>query len=74
MSCGAGHCITCADDGTEMTVLELDAEAGLAWCAAAVAAEPELVEVSLVDPVARGDRILVHAGTAIATLPAEARA
>jgi hydrogenase maturation factor len=57
-----------------MTVLELDATPGLAWCAAAGAAEAELVEVSLLDPVTQGDRILVHAGTAIAGLPAEARA
>ena len=74
MSCGDHHCITCADDGIEMTVLRLDAAPGLAWCASAGGADAELVEVSLVDPVAPGDRILVHAGTAIAALPAEAHA
>ncbi len=82
----AEHCITCGDDGIEMTVLSLDAGPGLAWCtprirasefskgpegpADAAGAEPELVEVSLVDAAAPGDRILVHAGTAIASLEA----
>jgi hydrogenase maturation factor len=66
MSCGADHCITCGDDGTEMCVAEVDAGAGLAWCTGPMGRE--LVEVSLLEPVMPGDRILVHAGTAIASL------
>ena len=67
--CGSEHCITCGDEGHAMTVLGLDAGEGLAWCCADEAtAEPELVEVSLLDEVRTGDHILVHAGTAIASL------
>ncbi len=70
-ACGSEHCITCGDEGVEMTVLARDAGPGLAWCTAdETGAEPELVEVSLVDAAAPGDRILVHAGTAIASLEA----
>ena len=32
-ACGSDHCITCGDDGVPMTVLRLDAGAGLAECA-----------------------------------------
>jgi hydrogenase maturation factor len=71
MSCGADHCITCADEATEMIVLRLDGAGGLAWCAADGSATHQLVEVGLIDPVTPGDRILVHAGTAIAALSAE---
>lgn len=68
--CGSEGCITCGDEGHEMTVLSLDAGDGLAWCSAdhATAADPELVQVSLVAALVPGDRILVHAGTAIASL------
>jgi hypothetical protein len=69
----AEHCITCGDDGAEMTVLRLDASPGLAWCRSDDATDPELVEVSLIDVPAPGERILVHAGTAIASLPGSAR-
>ena len=68
-ACGFEHCITCGDDGHEMTVLSLDAGDGLAWCCADEAtAQPELVQISLLDEVRSGDHILVHAGTAIASL------
>jgi len=33
--------------------------------------ENELVDVTLVGTVARGDRLLIHAGTAIARIPGE---
>jgi hydrogenase maturation factor len=52
-----------------MTVLRVDAGRGLALCAA----EDEqraTVETALVEPVAPGDRLLVHAGTAIARVDA----
>jgi hydrogenase maturation factor len=65
--CGPEHCITCGDDGVPMTVLRVDAERGLALCQ-----DPDgrrsSVETALVEPVAPGDRLLVHAGTAIAAL------
>jgi hydrogenase maturation factor len=60
-----GHCITCSDEAIEMTVLSVDADAELARCQAA-GGEGETVDVALVSPVRPADRLLVHAGTAIA--------
>jgi hydrogenase maturation factor len=57
-------CITCGDEAIPMEVLRVDAARGLALCATAGAAE-STVETALVEPVAPGDRLLVHAGTAI---------
>ena len=79
--CGSDHCITCADEGTEMIVLSLDAAPGLAWCSPALSpgeastglegvAESSLVQVDLLADVTPGERILVHAGTAIASVQA----
>jgi hydrogenase maturation factor len=65
--CGSEHCITCGDDGEPMTVVKLDADRGLALCAAGDG-ERSTVETALVEPVRTGDRLLVHAGTAIARL------
>jgi hydrogenase maturation factor len=65
--CGSTHCITCGDDGEPMEVVSLDADTGLALCRGEDGAE-SLVETALVDPVASGDRVLVHAGTAIAVV------
>jgi HupF/HypC family len=61
------HCITCGDDGDPMTVIRIDAERGLALCEGEDGARSS-VETALVEPPAPGDRLLVHAGTAIATL------
>ncbi len=70
-ACGAdGHCITCSDEGAPMRVAE-PAVSGLALCADATGRVAE-VEVSLMDGVVPGDLLLVHAGVAIARLPAEA--
>lgn len=66
----ARHCITCADDGAPMTVERVDPDTGLARCAGG-AGETADVETALVSPVGPGDRVLVHAGVAIATLEAE---
>ena len=71
--CGEHHCITCGDDGDPMTVVRVDRDRGLALCSAADGGR-STVEVALVEPVAPGDRLLVHAGTAIARLAAEALA
>lgn len=57
-------CITCGDEAIEMTVLALDAERGLALCTDPAGARSS-VETALVEPVAPGERLLVHAGTAI---------
>jgi len=67
LHCGSEHCITCGDDGDPMTVLRVDLERGLALCADQDGAHAT-VETALLAPVAPGDRLLVHAGTAIARL------
>jgi hydrogenase assembly chaperone HypC/HupF len=66
-------CITCGDVAIPLTVLRLDEERGLALCADDDG-NSETVEIDLVAPVAPGDRLLVHAGTAIAMLTEEAPA
>ena len=66
-------CITCGDVALPLTVRRVDEERGLALCTDDDGAS-ETVEIELVAPVAPGDRILVHAGTAIARLTEEAPA
>ncbi len=63
-------CITCGDVAIPMSVVRLDDERGLAHCADDDG-RSETVEIELVAPVVPGDRLLVHAGTAIARLPEE---
>lgn len=69
MSCDAdpltGRCATCADEGIEGRVLALH-DGGIAE----VQMEGQVREVAteLLDQVAVGDRVLVHAGVAIAWL------
>jgi hydrogenase maturation factor len=68
------HCITCADEGVEMRVVAVDEARGLALCEAPGGAR-ESVEIALVDAVAPGDALLVHAATALARLdPSEVSA
>jgi hydrogenase maturation factor len=64
VTCDEHHCITCSDDGTPMTVLRVDEARGLALCEDGDGARSS-VETALVDPVAPGDGLLVHAGTAL---------
>jgi hydrogenase maturation factor len=52
-----------------MTVARIDAERCLALCAGDDGAR-QTVEIALVEPVAIGDTLLVHAGTAIARVAA----
>jgi hydrogenase maturation factor len=59
------HCITCGDDGDPERVLAVDEARGLALCEADDG-HHETVEIALVAPVAPGDTLLVHAGTALA--------
>jgi hypothetical protein len=63
--CGSEHCITCGDIAVEMTVLRVDEARELALCAADNGRH-ETVEVALISPVRPAERLLVHAGTAIA--------
>ena len=66
------HCVTCADEGVAMRVVAVDDARGLALCETADGAARESVEIALVDAVAPGDALLVHAGTALAKLEAVA--
>ena len=61
------HCITCADEGTVVAVLEVDGASALCVDHRAVA---QSVAIELVAPVAVGDELLVHAGVAIRHLGA----
>jgi hydrogenase maturation factor len=65
--CGSDHCITCGDDGVPMTVVRVDVDRGLALCAGEDGAKAS-IETALVEPIAPGDTLLVHAGTALARL------
>ncbi|MEA2323740.1 MAG: hydrogenase expression/formation protein HypC [Solirubrobacteraceae bacterium] len=65
------HCVTCSDEGVAMRVLAVDEPRGLALCQGADGARTS-VEVALVGAVAPGDALLVHAGTALTLLDAEA--
>ncbi|MGZ4268784.1 MAG: HypC/HybG/HupF family hydrogenase formation chaperone [Solirubrobacteraceae bacterium] len=67
MTCDEHHCITCGDDGVPMRVLAVDAGRALALCEDADGAR-QSVETALVDPVAPGATLLVHAGTALTVL------
>jgi hydrogenase maturation factor len=62
-------CITCGDEAVPLRVLAVDEARGLALCSDAQDRHSS-VEVALVAPVAPGDVLLVHAGTAIAPAPA----
>ena len=64
--CG-DHCITCSDEGIAMRVERVDQARGLALCATEDGAQ-STVEIALVEPVAAGDLVLVHAGVALAEL------
>jgi hypothetical protein len=65
VACGSTHCITCGDVAEEMTVVRVDDARGLALCETDEGAR-ETVEIALVLPVRPAERLLVHAGTAIA--------
>jgi hydrogenase maturation factor len=56
-----------------MRVLAVDEARGLALCAARDGSH-QSVETALVEPVEAGDALLVHAGTALTRLDAEALA
>ena len=60
--CG-DHCITCSDEGIPMRVVALSDDG--AACVDEEGVRHEGVALELVEPVAPGDRVLVHAGVAI---------
>jgi len=65
-ACTEEVCITCSDEGL---VAEVQAVHDILGAEVLVAGRTETVDVSLVDPLAPGDLILVHAGVALSTLP-----
>jgi hydrogenase maturation factor len=65
VACDHEHgCITCGDEALAMRVLRVDARRSLALCEAEAGGR-ETVEIALVEPVTPGERLLVHAGTAL---------
>jgi hydrogenase assembly chaperone HypC/HupF len=65
VACDHEHgCITCGDEAIPMRVVRVDEARALALCEAD-GGERSSVETALVDPVREGDRLLVHAGTAL---------
>jgi hydrogenase assembly chaperone HypC/HupF len=65
--CGHDVCITCGDHAVPMRVLRIDDARMLALCEDEDG-ERSSVEIALVEPVHDGDRLLVHAGTALQVL------
>jgi hydrogenase assembly chaperone HypC/HupF len=64
-------CITCGDAAAPLRVLRADDERCLALCVDG-GGSTQTVQTELVGPVAVGETLLVHAGTAISTLDREA--
>jgi hydrogenase expression/formation protein HypC len=64
---GEDACITCGDIAVPLEVIAIDEPRALALCEDHQGRR-ETVETALVEPVALGDHLLVHAGTAIAHL------
>ena len=65
IACDHEHgCITCGDEAMAMRVVRVDVARALALCEAEGGAR-STVETALVEPVRVGDRLLVHAGTAL---------
>jgi hydrogenase maturation factor len=60
----ADGCITCGDVAVPMCVVGVDRSRGLALCADQRGGRSS-VEIALVEPVASGEVLLVHAGTAL---------
>jgi hydrogenase assembly chaperone HypC/HupF len=63
-ACSDSHCITCSDEAVPVRVVRIDEERELALCEDDQG-ERTTVEIALVSPVEPGDRLLVHAGTAL---------
>lgn len=67
MSCDEHHCITCSDEGVPMSVVAIDEVRGMALCIDDAGARHS-VETALVEPLALGDSVLVHAAVALVRL------
>jgi hydrogenase maturation factor len=63
-ACADSGCITCGDEGVPMRVLAVEIDGAV--CVDGDGTRHEGVAVDLVEPVTPGDRVIVHAGVAIA--------
>jgi hydrogenase maturation factor len=63
-----GHCVTCSDEAIPVTVLHIYQDTGVALVATQDN-KTEEVDITLVENAVPGDLLLVHGGTAIASLP-----
>jgi hydrogenase assembly chaperone HypC/HupF len=63
----ASGCTTCSDEALPMRVVELREGRSLAVCVDEQGARSDVM-TDLVEPVAVGDRVLVHAGAALLLL------
>ncbi|MDR1851304.1 MAG: HypC/HybG/HupF family hydrogenase formation chaperone [Propionibacteriaceae bacterium] len=70
MNCTEEVCITCSDEGRPARVVE-SPKSPFDPAIVSTDAGVEEVDVTLVSPVKPGDRVLIHAGTAIARLEGE---
>jgi hydrogenase maturation factor len=70
LACTDEHCITCGDVAVEVRVIAADGDRELAT-GHDESGEATEIDTMLVGPVAAGDRLLVHAGTAIARIGEE---
>lgn len=64
------HCVTCSDEGVPMRVAALHDDPELAICVDDGGARTDVM-TALVEDVRVGDRLLVHAGTALLRLDVE---
>ena len=65
-ACTDNHCVTCSDEALEAAVVGVDHNLMLAIVQIGQATSE--IDVSLVDALAPGDRVLIHGGVAIAKL------
>ena len=73
IACDHEHgCITCGDEASPMRVVRVDDARALALCEDDAGGRSS-VEIGLVEPIAPGARVLVHAGTALQVLEDAAR-
>ena len=70
LACTDEHCITCGDVAVEVLIVAADGARELATGHDETGEATE-IDTMLVGPVAPGDRLLVHAGTAIARIGEE---
>jgi hydrogenase maturation factor len=64
--CSDEHCVTCSDEAVPVRVVEVLAR-GLAVCVDGDGAQSEVMLDLVAEPV-EGDRLLVHAGVALAVI------